>query len=387
MVASPRLRELLKATAKRLNRKAEDSEPYLAILEENWYDSVDSLKLVQVAELQALGIPQRFAKELLQLAQTDGQKPEPPPPPSITVPSPHPPEGPPPRKRPHEDGPEYGKGQGSHASAWKSPRPEEKGSEERKGKGKGKGKAKGGKGDRQDDRWDDSRNNRRTGHDQWDQYEKWDDWRSQNHELPPELASHKHFQLMHKITFQEEIDRNFPLAARLIGRGGRNVKHIHKETGAWVWLCGRGSGFKEKDGQEADEPLHIRVQCDSQANLDEAVVQTHDLLDAVLQMYSDWLVSGKLPDEDEACYECGQTGHIAKFCSKRSGNGGRAPRAPREAPNTAFKGASKGEKEKCYDCGEVGHFQRHCPYRQEHQKSQKGNRSWEQKSDWSKSKW
>ena len=37
-----------------------------------------------------------------------GQKPEPPPPPSITVPSPHPPEGPPPRKRPHEDGPEYG---------------------------------------------------------------------------------------------------------------------------------------------------------------------------------------------------------------------------------------------------------------------------------------
>ena len=47
-------------------------------------------------------------KELLQLAQTDGQKPEPPPPPSITVPSPHPPEGPPPRKRPHEDGPEYG---------------------------------------------------------------------------------------------------------------------------------------------------------------------------------------------------------------------------------------------------------------------------------------
>ena len=32
------------ATAKRLNRKAEDSEPYLAILEENWYDSVDSLK-------------------------------------------------------------------------------------------------------------------------------------------------------------------------------------------------------------------------------------------------------------------------------------------------------------------------------------------------------
>ena len=55
-------------------------------------------------------------------------------------------------------------------------------------------------------------------------------------------------------------------------------------------------------------------------------------------------------------YECGQTGHIAKFCSK-SGNGGRAPRAPREAPNTAFKGASKGEKEKCSlndSCWDVG---------------------------------
>lgn len=361
MVASPRLRELLKATAKRLNRKAEESEPYLAILEENWYDSVDSLKLVQVAELQALGIPHRFAKELLQLAQTDGQKvePSPPPtPPSITVPSPHPPEGPPPRKRPHEDGPDYGKG---FASTWKSPRPEEKGSEERKGKGKGKGKAKGGKGDRQDERWDESRNHSRThGHDQWDQYEKWEDWRGHNHEPPPELASHKSFQLMHKITFQEEIHPDFPLAARLIGKGGRNVKHIHKETGAWVWLCGQGSGFKEKDGREANEPLHIRVQCDSQANLDEAVVQTHDLLDAVLQMYSDWLVSGKLSDEEEAGY------------------GGRGPRAPREAPNTAFKGASKGEREKRFD---GDHSQRHW-----HQKSQKGNRSWEQK-DWSKSKW
>lgn len=56
-------------------------------------------------------------------------------------------------------------------------------------------------------------------------------------------------------------------------------------------------------------------------------------------------------------YECGQTGHIAKFCSKRSGNGGRAPRAPREAPNAAFKGASKGEKEKCSlngSCWDVG---------------------------------
>lgn len=34
----------LQDTAKRLNRKAEDADPYLSLLENNWYDTVDSLK-------------------------------------------------------------------------------------------------------------------------------------------------------------------------------------------------------------------------------------------------------------------------------------------------------------------------------------------------------
>lgn len=334
MVVSLRLRELVQDTAKRLNRKAEDADPYLSLLENNWYDTVDSLKVVQVAELQALGIPQRFAKELLQLAQTEFQRPEQPS-------HPPPPPGPPPRKRSrdpdaHEDGGwSDGKEKGGQWKASKgSPTWEDsnRGSSD-KGKWK-KDRDKGGKGDRHNDRSADRPNSGRDDHggnkwweEDWHKGQRGADRRSQwDHKEEPvekhheEPVSHKNFQLTHKITFADELDPKFPLAARLIGKGGQNVKHITKTTGAWVWLCGRGSGFKEVNtGCEADEPLHVLVKSDDQASLDKAVSQTNDLLDTVLQMYSDWMETGKLPGDDPTCYECGQQGHIAKFCSKREG--------------------------------------------------------------------
>jgi len=360
MVVSPQLRDLVKDTAKRLNRKAEDADPYLSLLENNWYDTVDSLKAVQVAELQALGIPQRFAKELLQLAQTDDKRPEqpshpPPAPPAAPALPKGPPPGPPPRKRKrdpdvHEDG---GWSDGKEKGQWKASKGSQSWEESNRGssdKGncKAKGRDKGGKGDRHDDRSadrpnsgrDDHRGNqwweedwhkgqRGADHRQWDHKDEPRQWDHKDEpveryheEERPDKVSHKNFPLTHKITFADELDPKFPLGARLIGKGGQNVKHITKTTGAWVWLCGRGSGFKEDNGRESDEPLHVLVKSHDQASLDNAVSQTNDLLDTVLQMYSEWMETGKLPGDEQnrPCYECGELGHIAKFCSKRDGS-------------------------------------------------------------------
>jgi len=352
-MVTPQLRDLVQDTAKRLNRKAEDADPYLSLLENNWYDTVDSLKVVQVAELQALGIPQRFAKELLQLAQTDGKRPEQPshrpeqpshPPPAPPALPKGPP--PPPRKRKkepdvHEDG---GWSDGKEKGQWKASKGSQTWEESNqgssdKGNWKGKGRDKGGKGDRHDDRSADRPNSGRDDHrgnqwweEDWHKGQRGADHRQWDHkeepveryheEERPDKVSHKNFPLTHKITFADELDPKFPLGARLIGKGGQNVKHITKTTGAWVWLCGRGSGFKEDDGRESDEPLHVLVKSHDQASLDNAVSQTNDLLDTVLQMYSEWMETGKLPGDDQnlSCYECGELGHIAKFCSKRNGS-------------------------------------------------------------------
>ena len=52
--------------------------------------------------------------------------------------------------------------------------------------------------------------------------------------------------LLHRWHFQSVYSKISCLSIGSLFAGGRNVKHIHKETGAWVWLCGRGSGFKDR---------------------------------------------------------------------------------------------------------------------------------------------
>ena len=51
---------------------------------------------------------------------------------------------------------------------------------------------------------------------------------------------------LHRWHFQSVYSKISCLSIGSLFAGGRNVKHIHKETGAWVWLCGRGSGFKDR---------------------------------------------------------------------------------------------------------------------------------------------
>eukprot|EP00439_Symbiodinium_sp_Y106_P051906 s2451_g6.t3 len=70
-ISSSQLPDAVQAVGKSLGRSWADVQPFLKILEENWYDSMESLRSVGVSDLQALGLPQRFAKDLLQLSETD----------------------------------------------------------------------------------------------------------------------------------------------------------------------------------------------------------------------------------------------------------------------------------------------------------------------------
>ena len=74
-------------------------------------------------------------------------------------------------------------------------------------------------------------------------------------------------------------ESNFGLVVRLVGKGGRNVKHIGSATGSYAWVRGRGS--RSKDGP--DEPLHFLVKSSDQDSLHEAVNLANDLIDRVKQ--------------------------------------------------------------------------------------------------------
>jgi len=56
--------DVLAGIAKRIGRRAEDTEPYAEILRQHWYDDLESLSTLSREDLQAIGIPLRIAKEL-----------------------------------------------------------------------------------------------------------------------------------------------------------------------------------------------------------------------------------------------------------------------------------------------------------------------------------
>uniref|UniRef100_A0A7S4SZI4 KHDC4/BBP-like KH-domain type I domain-containing protein n=1 Tax=Alexandrium monilatum TaxID=311494 RepID=A0A7S4SZI4_9DINO len=70
------LRELLAEVAMALGRGQEDVESFAALLEGNWFDTVESLEEVTAQDLAAVGLPLRFAKELLMAASRKAQEPE-----------------------------------------------------------------------------------------------------------------------------------------------------------------------------------------------------------------------------------------------------------------------------------------------------------------------
>mmetsp|Transcript_117970 Transcript_117970/g.333672 ORF Transcript_117970/g.333672 Transcript_117970/m.333672 type:complete len:741 (-) Transcript_117970:112-2334(-) len=68
------MRDLVLAAGKRLKRPAEEVEPYVETLAENWFDSPRSLLEAKPEELAGLGLPLRFAKHLIDVASGSGRK-------------------------------------------------------------------------------------------------------------------------------------------------------------------------------------------------------------------------------------------------------------------------------------------------------------------------
>eukprot|EP00931_Biecheleriopsis_adriatica_P034623 TRINITY_DN1997_c0_g5_i1.p1 TRINITY_DN1997_c0_g5~~TRINITY_DN1997_c0_g5_i1.p1 ORF type:complete len:294 (-),score=55.44 TRINITY_DN1997_c0_g5_i1:107-988(-) len=260
-MSSRRLQDLISDAGRSLGRSREQVKPFLAILEENWYDSVDSLRRVKAPDLQELGIPQRFAKELLLLVEREGGR------------------GSSPIRRHKGDDKGKGKGKGR----------DDKGGKSGKGKGKDKDREKGSRRDDSDRDW--PKRNKGKGTRKGEGKNGMDDDEEGGDSAPPSQRSFAH---THKIHFDiDDLDENFPLGARIIGRKGRNVQHIRKVTGAWVWLAGKGSRNFEEDGQETEEPLHIVIKSDDVDSLEKAIEITNDLVDTVLQQYQEWCSNGK----------------------------------------------------------------------------------------------
>lgn len=92
---------------------------------------------------------------------------------------------------------------------------------------------------------------------------------------------------------------DFDCVPMLIGRRGCNVKPIHEATGAKLRIRGKGSGHKEKDGQEADIPPMVAIstlkRCD--ADFCDAVQRTLDILKRVGVRYEEFCRERQLVHE------------------------------------------------------------------------------------------
>eukprot|EP00933_Yihiella_yeosuensis_P061588 TRINITY_DN6440_c0_g1_i1.p1 TRINITY_DN6440_c0_g1~~TRINITY_DN6440_c0_g1_i1.p1 ORF type:complete len:380 (+),score=51.29 TRINITY_DN6440_c0_g1_i1:84-1223(+) len=325
MSGSRRLANLVEDVGKTLGRSREDVKPFLALLEDNWYDSVRSLRGVSAPDLSELGLPQRFAKELIgavQALEDDGDR-------RSTRDPPHshssrrddrPPHSSDSRdadsinrlirnsglkldeqckSRLHTASPadvkealgDPGLHTARNASALVSSRLSHivkgnkgngKGYEDSKGKGKdskGKGKDSKGKG-KGKWQWDDGRGKGKSkGRDRDDEGRK--------------------FAYTHKITFgiqepdglQDDESIRF-LRNNILGDHGRNLNHIRDTYGAHVLLLGRGSNSRlngDIEGSDPDEPLHIVVQADDADTLEDAKTAATDLIDTILERFSQWI--------------------------------------------------------------------------------------------------
>ncbi|CAE8617532.1 unnamed protein product, partial [Polarella glacialis] len=81
-----------------------------------------------------------------------------------------------------------------------------------------------------------------------------------------------------------DMDPEFNICQRVLGAGGRNVRHIYEITGASAWLKGVGSD----DSVNSSEPLHVSLSCSSQEGLDKALEMANDLISTVFDEYSQW---------------------------------------------------------------------------------------------------
>eukprot|EP00559_Dactyliosolen_fragilissimus_P005218 CAMPEP_0184860596 /NCGR_PEP_ID=MMETSP0580-20130426/5459_1 /TAXON_ID=1118495 /ORGANISM="Dactyliosolen fragilissimus" /LENGTH=854 /DNA_ID=CAMNT_0027357761 /DNA_START=69 /DNA_END=2633 /DNA_ORIENTATION=- len=150
-----------------------------------------------------------------------------------------------------------------------------------------------------------------------------------NNDVAPSLFKRKRFKKI-RIPVDEHPTYNF--IGLIIGPRGKTQKDMENKTGCKIAIRGRGS-IKEgargrRDGRAIDgedEPLHVVVTGDDQANVDAAADMVEQMMVVIdddknvhkqQQLRELALLNGTLKD-DEYCTICAEKGHRPFECPKR----------------------------------------------------------------------
>jgi len=236
------VRALVIDVGSKLGRSAHDVEPFVQALKDNWYDSAESVAEASADDLSSLGLPRRFAVELV-AAAADW------------------------RGGGGDKGGGSEKGQGKSSSKGKGKDKSSKGKDDYDDRGKGKGKSKGkskgeSKGEskgfaRQDDFNDDK-------------------GKGKGGKGKPKGG--KSGELRHTIPIDlEGINTEFKFRPKLLGGKGTNLHHIQDQTSVKVDL----KGFDEDGYME-----FVLVSQDDES-MDKAATMCEDLIGTVFQEFDD----------------------------------------------------------------------------------------------------
>mmetsp|Transcript_3113 Transcript_3113/g.4530 ORF Transcript_3113/g.4530 Transcript_3113/m.4530 type:complete len:713 (-) Transcript_3113:2635-4773(-) len=172
--------------------------------------------------------------------------------------------------------------------------------------------------------------------------------------IAPSLFKRKRTRKIH-IPVEDHPTYNF--IGLIIGPRGKTQKEMENKTGCKIAIRGKGS-VKEgargrRDGKMMegdDEPLHVVITGDNQANVDAAADMINDMLVVIdddknvhkqQQLRELALLNGTLKD-DEYCPICAEKGHRAFECPKR------------------FSMSKNAISVRCAICGDTSHPTRDC---------------------------
>lgn len=155
--------------------------------------------------------------------------------------------------------------------------------------------------------------------------------------------------LFKKIYIPVKQYPSYNFVGLIIGPRGNTQKKMEKETGAKIYLRGKGSlKTSEKPGPTDNEDLHVRVEADNEQSLDAAVKMIEKLLIPVAdginghkraQLAELARLNGTYKDEN-TCNICKEQGHREFACPCRK---------------STFKGIT------CDLCGSFCHLTSNCP--------------------------
>jgi len=239
------VRSLVVEVGGRLRRSPDDVEPFVQALKDNWYDSISSVAEATADDLTALGLPRRFAVDLVAAAadwRPSGGKGK-----SFSSFS----------SKGSKGGKSKGKEKGDHNDDYDRGKGKSKGKKGKddfddKGKGKGKSKAK--------DDFDDK-------------------GKGKGKSKGKAKGKSKGGELRHTIPIDlDGVNTDFVFRPKILGNKGANVFHIQDQTGVNV----------ELKGSDEDGYMEFVLVAKDEDSMDRAASMCEDLIGTVFDEFEDW---------------------------------------------------------------------------------------------------